>query len=201
MGQGDLSHAGIHLDGLEGGDVRICVWVPGFVKSATPYRGYAIWPSNSLDKTATPFLILDRGVEFWRSKSWIFECMQRNCYFFQNLTNVSRKINTFPWKSMDSQACTPIEDPGSAIWPSNSLDKTATPFRILDRGVDFWSPNGRIFECMQRNHNFFKELTNAYKKSMTPIQDSWSDPQILSTKRPLHFWSLIGVSISEAPKT
>ena len=95
-----------------------------------------------------------------------------------------------------------IDDPyrGFAIWPSNSLDKTATPCLILDRGVDFWSPNGRIFKCMQRNHNFFKELTNAYKKSMTPIQDSWSDPQILWTKRPLHFWSLIGVSISEAPK-
>ena len=35
---------------------------------------------------------------------------------------------------------------------------------------------------------------------MTPIEDSRSDPQILSTKRPLHFWSSIGVSISEAPK-
>ena len=48
--------------------------------------------------------------------------------------------------------------------------------------------------------NLFKELTNTYRKSMTSIKDSRSDPLILSTKRPLHFWSLIGMSISEAPK-
>ena len=115
----------------------------------------------------------------------INECIRQNQYFSMKIHGFS---SLHPYR-------------GSAIWPSNSLDKTATPCLILDRGVDFWSPNGRIFECMQRNHNFFKELTNAYKKSMTPIEDSWSDPQILSTKRPLHFWSSIGVSISEAPKT
>ena len=102
------------------------------------HRGSAIWCSNSLDKTAIPFLIFDRGVEFWPSKSRIFECMQRNRHFFGKLTNVSCKITTFLWKSMDSQACTPIEDPRS-------------------------------------------------------------DPQILLTKQPLHVWSSIGVSISEAP--
>ena len=222
-----------------------------------PYRGFAIWPSNSLDETATPFLILDRGVHFWGPKSWIFKCMQRNRHFCRKLNNVSYKIITFLWKSIDSDACTPrvrdltlefpwgnhpsISDPwegwrflkpqmqnfrmyaasimqnhyfslkihrfasfhhyrGSAIWPSNSLNKTTIPCLILDRGVDFWSPNDRIFECMQRNHNFFKELTNAYRKSTTPIKDSRSDPQILSTKRPRHFASSIGVSISEAPK-
>ena len=84
------------------------------------------------------------------------------------------------------------------IWCSNSLDETATQLRILDRGVDFLCPESRIFECMQRNHNFFIELTNAYKKSMTPIEDSRSDPQIPLTKRPLHFGSVTGVSVSEA---
>ena len=76
----------------------------------------------------------------------------------------------------------------------------ATPRLILDRRVGFWSPNGWIFQCMQRNHNFVTDLTNADKKSMTPIKESWSYPQILLTKQPLHLWSLIGVSISAAPK-
>ena len=89
---------------------------------------------------------------------------------------------------------------GFAIWPWNSLDKRTTPCLILDRGVDFWSPNGRIFKCMQRNQIFFRELTNAYRKSMTPIEDARSDPLILSTKQPLHFWSSIGVSNSEPQK-
>ena len=72
-----------------------------------PYRRSAIWPSNSLDKTATPFLILDRGVDFWGPKSRIFKCMQRNRHFFRKLTSVSHKIITFLWKSIDSDACTP----------------------------------------------------------------------------------------------
>ena len=84
--------------------------IHGF-SSLHPYRGSAIWPSNSLDKTATPFLILDRGVEFWASKSNIFECMQRNRNFFRKLTNVLCRINIFLWKSIDSEACTLIEDP------------------------------------------------------------------------------------------
>ena len=119
---------------------------------------------------------------------------------------------------MDSQAGTPIEDPrshpqirGYAMWPSNSFDETATAFRILDRGVEFWGPKTKIFECMQRNRHFFWNLTNVSNKiitflwqsidsqACTPIQDPWSDVRILSTKRPLHVWSSIGVSISEAP--
>ena len=90
---------------------------------------------------------------------------------------------------------------GFVIWYSNSLDETATPLRILDRGVDFWSSKSRVFECMQRNNNFFKELTNVYRKSMTPIEDWRSEPRILSTKLPLNFASAIGVSIFKAPKT
>jgi len=57
-----------------------------------PYRRFATWPSNSLDKTAIQFLILDRGVDFWGPKSIIFECMQQNLYFFTKLRNVSWKI-------------------------------------------------------------------------------------------------------------
>ena len=60
-----------------------------------PYRGFAIGPSNSLDETATPIRILDRGVDFWALKSRIFECMQRNHSFLQNLMKVSCKIRTF----------------------------------------------------------------------------------------------------------
>ena len=103
-----------------------------------PYAGFVVWCSNSLDETATPLCILDRGVDFWGPKSKIFECMQRNRHSFWNLTNVSSKIITFLWQSIDSQACTRIQDP-------------------------------------------------------------WSDVRILLTKRPLHVWSSIGVSISEAP--
>ena len=122
------------------------------------------------------------------AKSSLFQkidaCMTQNHYF-------SRKVHGFsslhPYRR-------------SAISISNSLDKTTTPCLILGRGVDFWSPNGRIFKCMQRNHNFFKELTNTYRKSMTPIKDSRSDPLILSTKRALHFWSSIGMLISDAPQ-
>ena len=121
---------------------RWCAWVCMSFRAIDfddPYRGSAIWPSNSLDKTATPFLILDRGVEFWGSKGRIFQCMQRNRHFFKKLTNVSHKIHTFLWKSIDSRAG-------------------------------------------------------------TPIKDLRSDLRILSTKQPLHFWSSIGISISEPPK-
>ena len=88
--------------------------INGF-SSLHPYQGSAIWRSNSLDKTATPFLILDRRLDFWSSKSWIFWYMQRNPHFLRKLTNVSRKITTFLWKSIDSQASTPIEDPRSDL--------------------------------------------------------------------------------------
>ena len=60
-----------------------------------PYRRFATWPSNSHDKTAIQFRILDRGVDFWGPKSIIFECMQQNDYFFIELTNVSWKNTTF----------------------------------------------------------------------------------------------------------
>ena len=124
----------------------------------------------------------------YAAKSSLFlkfnECITQNHYFYMKIHGFS---SLHPYRE-------------SAIWFSNSLDKTGTSFLILDRGVDFWSPNDRIFECLQRNHNFFTELTKAYMKSMTPIEDSRPDSWILSTKQPLHFWSSIGVSISEAPK-
>lgn len=78
--------------------------------------------------------------------------------------------------------------------------RTATPLRILDRGVDCWSSKSRVFECMQRNNNLIKELTNVYRKSMTPIEDWRSEPWILPTKLPLNFASAIGASIFKAPK-
>ena len=159
-----------------------------------PYQRSAIWPSNSLDKTATAFLILDRDVDSWASKSKMFECMQRNRHFFRNLTNVSRKSITFPWKSMDSQAGTPIEDPrshpqirGYAMWPSNSLNETASPFRILDRGVDFWGPKSKIFECMQRNRHFFWNLTNVLRKTITFLWKSIDSQNCTSIESPW-FW-------------
>ena len=37
-------------------------------------------------------------------------------------------------------------------------------------------------------------------QATTPMEDSWSDIRTLSTKQPLHYASLIGVSISEAPQ-
>ena len=138
----------------------VSVWRVSRLENRHPYRGYAIWPPNSLDKTATLFLILDRCVEFWGPKWWIFECMQRNRHFSKKITHVSHKITTFLWNL-------PLST-------------------IRDLNLEF--------------SNLFKELTNTYRKSMTPIKDSRSDPLILSTKRPLHFWSLIGMSISDAPQ-
>ena len=52
---------------------------------------------------------------------------------------------------------------------------------------------------MQRNRNFFRESSNAHRKSMSPVDDSRSHPRILSTKRPLHFGSSIEAWIFEAP--
>ena len=60
-----------------------------------PYRRFATWPSNSLDKMAIQFRILDRGVDFWGPKSIIFECMQQNINFFIELRNVLREIINF----------------------------------------------------------------------------------------------------------
>ena len=136
----------------------------------------------------------------YAAKSSLFlkfdECIKQNHYFSVTLHGFS---SLHP-------------HPGSVIWCSNSHDETAAPCLILDRGVDFWSPNGRIFKCMQRNRHFFTKLTNISRKistclwkSMdspagTPIEDPRSDPRILSTNWPLHFWSLIGVSNSEVPK-
>ena len=97
-----------------------------------------------------------------------------------------------------------------AIWPFNSLDETATPFLILDRDVHFWRPPSKMIECMQRNHHFFKKCLNVLCKistflwkpiasqATTPTEDSWHDSWVLLTKWPLHFWFLIGVSVSEA---
>ena len=122
------------------------------------------------------------------AKSLLFQkidkCITQNHYFSMKIHGFS---SLHPYRR-------------SAIWPSNSLDKPATPCLIFDRGVDFWRPNARIFKCMQRNQIFFTELTNAYRKSTTPIKDPRSDPWILSTKQPLHFWSSIGVSIPGPPK-
>ena len=97
-----------------------------------PYRGLAIWTSNSLDETASQFCIRDRGVDFWGPKSRIYECMQRNRHLFWNLVNVSHN-HRFYSNFIDSQASTSMEDP----WFSHSLHE---PVRILDRSVDFWSP-------------------------------------------------------------
>ena len=36
-------------------------------------------------------------------------------------------------------------------------------------------------------------------QAYTPIDDPRSQSRILSTKQPLHVWSLIGASISDAP--
>ena len=133
-----------------------------------PYRGSTIWPSNSLVKTATPLHILIRVcVDFWSPNTRILECMQWNHNFFTELND---------------------PDLRSAIWPSNSLDKTATPILILDRDVDSWDSKSKIFECMQRNLHFFISLTNVSCKSITfswksidsqvatPIEDLRSDP-------------------------
>ena len=112
-----------------------------------PYPGFMIGPSNSLDKTATSFLILDRGVDFWGPKSKIFVCMQRNHYFFRKLTNVSNKIFTFQWKSMDSQAGTPIEDPRSD--PQILLTKQPLHY-TFSIGVSISEAAKAKFRCMQR---------------------------------------------------
>ena len=99
------------------------------------------------------------------------------------------------------------------IWYSNSVDEMTTPFLILDRGVELWGSKSRIFECMQWNHHFFRKLIHVLCKIITfsknhlilklapHIEDPRSDPRILSTRRPLHYASSIGVSISEAPKS
>ena len=158
-----------------------------------PYRGLAIWPSNCFDETTTPCLILDRGVEFWHTKIKIVEYMQRNHYLFKKIFNVSCKITASHWNPW-------ILKLAVAIWPSNSLDETATPFLILDRALDFWNPKSRIFECMQRNRYCFRKLTSVYRKSRIPIEDWRSDRRILSTKLALNFASAIGRSIFEAPR-
>ena len=63
----------------------------GACKNRHPYRGSAIGTSNSLDETATPFPILDQGVDFGHPKSRISKCLQRSLYFCRKVTNVLTK--------------------------------------------------------------------------------------------------------------
>ena len=105
---------------------------PARLKIDDPYRRSAIWPSNSLDKTATPFLILDRGVEFWGPKSWIFKCMQRNRHFSKKINVCITQNQYFSIKIHGFSSWHPYR--GSAISPSNS--------RIRDVTLEFSRRNG-----------------------------------------------------------
>ena len=132
---GSLSHAGIHLDGLEGGDVRECVWVFPAVKSTTPIE----------DTRSDPqILSTKRPLHFWSSIG-VSNSEAPKAEF----SNVCSEILTFSenWRMYHAKSLLFFENPWilnhayrwSAIWPSNSLDKTTTPCLILDRGVDFWA--------------------------------------------------------------
>ena len=89
------------------------------------------------------------------------------------------------------------------------LEDTRSDPRILStkRPLHVWSligasnseaPKSRFLNVCSEIITFY--LKSIHSQACTPINDSESNPRILSMKQPLHFWSSIGVSISEAPK-
>ena len=115
-------------------------------------HGFVIWYSNSLDEMPTPFLILNRGVEFWASKNRIFKCLQRNRHFCRKLTNVSRKITTFPWKHRFSS----LRPYGQ--WFDPRLLSTKRPFH-------FWSSIGcRTLSLQKQNFRMYAAKSSLFQK-------------------------------------
>ena len=99
----------------------------------------------------------------------------------------------------------------SVMWLSFSADRTAIPCLILNEGLKpqkhhFWmyAAKSLLFQkidkyIMQNQYLSFTRYPLSFKFA-PHIKDSQSEPCMLSRKRPLHYASLIGVSIAEASK-